>query len=253
VIGCGAGFPGLRQQPRFYPDYIAFAGTYDFNMNELISLNKQLDPTPVPHALILFNGKHAWPPADILENAFFWTEFCSMRKGLIAKNDTMIRDYLEKQNKSIEEDAKRSDYLAEYDHLDCLIRFMNGIMPTDKYLSRMKEIGSSVTYQLQLKKQQKELETEMRDQQSLNDDFYVKDLDWWKSRLASYDRRISKGKDSADVRMCKRLKSYLSLISYMNYSQSLSSGDSASAKHAMAIYEQVDPENAALTKAGKAK
>jgi len=40
--------------------------------------------------------------------------------------------------------------------------------------------------------------------------------------------------------MCKRLKSYLSLLSYMSYNRVLSSNDTVAAKHAMDIYEIVD-------------
>jgi hypothetical protein len=39
----------------------------------------------------------------------------------------------------------------------------------------------------------------------------------------------------------------------MSYNRVLSSNDTVAAKHAMAIYEIVDPENAASTKADKGK
>ena len=101
VIGCGAGFPATNQPVRFKPDYISIAGNADFNMNELINLDKQLDEAKFTHASILFNGKHDWPPVEIMENAFIWTEFCSMRKGFIQKNDSMIINFVHLQEKII--------------------------------------------------------------------------------------------------------------------------------------------------------
>jgi hypothetical protein len=94
---------------------------------------------------------------------------------------------------------------------------------------------------------------EMREQQELNEDFFSKDLNWWRKKIANYDLRIRNGKDSTDVRMCKRLKSYLSLLSYMNYNRVSSSHDTIAGNHAMDIYEIVDPENALATKANTGK
>ena len=94
---------------------------------------------------------------------------------------------------------------------------------------------------------------EMKEQQTLNDDFFSKDLGWWKKKISNYDLQIRQGKDSSEVRMFKRLKSYLSLLSYMSYNRVLSSNDTVAAKHAMDIYEIVDPVNAASTKADKGK
>jgi len=100
VIGCGAGFLSTSQPMRFKPDYISIAGNADFNMNELINLDKKLDQDKFPHASLLFNGGHAWPPAEVMEDAFVWTEFCSMRKGFIPKNDSMILGFIRLQEKN---------------------------------------------------------------------------------------------------------------------------------------------------------
>jgi len=100
VIGCGAGLPATNQPVRFKPDYISIVGNADFNMNELINLDKQLDQANYIHALILFNGKHDWPPAEIMEDAFVWNEFCSMRKGLIQKKDSMILGFVNSREKN---------------------------------------------------------------------------------------------------------------------------------------------------------
>jgi hypothetical protein len=253
VIGCGAGFPNTSEPPRFKPDYISIAGNADFNMNELINLDKQLDQAKFTHASILFNGKHAWPPADVMENAFIWTEFCSMRKGFIPKNDSMIMDFTHLQEKIIGKDKETGDMLAAHNHLVNLIRFVGGLTSTDDFKKTLSGIENSSSYKLQEKQLQQLIGKEMKEQQALNEDFFSKDMDWWKRKIANYELRITRGKDSSDVRMYKRLKSYLSLLCYMSYNRVLSSNDTVAAKHAMAIYEIVDPENAASTKADKGK
>jgi hypothetical protein len=97
------------------------------------------------------------------------------------------------------------------------------------------------------------LDKETKEQQELNSNFFHKDIPWWKKKIASYDTRISRSHDSSEVRMVKRLKSWLSLISYMSYNRVLTAKDTSAAGHAMQIYELIDPENAAKTKAGNVK
>jgi predicted esterase len=253
IIGCGAGFPATNQPIRFKPDYISIAGNADFNMNELIKLDKQLDEVKFTHASILFNGKHDWPPVEIMENAFIWTEFCSMRKGFILKNDSMILNFVHRQEKIIGKDEETADAVAEYNHLVNLIRFIDGLYPAEDFKNKLPFIENSSSYRKQQKQFQQLTGMEMKEQQTLNDNFFSKDIDWWKKKIRNYELRITQGKDSPDVRMYKRLKSYLSLLSSMSYTRVLSSNDTAAAKHAMEIYEVVDPENAASTKADKGK
>ncbi len=253
VIGCGAGFSSTNQPVRFKPDYISIAGNADFNMNELINLDKQLDEAKFTHASIFFNGKHDWPPVEIMENAFVWTEFCSMRKGFIQKNDSMILNFVHMQEKIIGKDKETGDEVAEHNHLVNLVRFVDGLNSTEDFNNTLVTIENSSSYKKQQNQLQQLIGKEMKEQQALNDNFFSKDIDWWKKKITNYELRITKGKDSSDVRMCKRLKSYLSLLSYMSYNRVLSSNDMVAAKHAMEIYEIVDPENAAITKADKGK
>jgi hypothetical protein len=253
VIGCGAGFPSSDQPVRFKPDYISIAGNADFNMNELINLDKQLDSAKFTHAMILYNGRHAWPPVEVMENAFIWTEFCSMRKGIIPKNDSMILDFIRLQDKIIAKDRATGDALAEHDHLINMIRFTDGLTSTEDFKKMSVKVENSSSYKAQEKQRQFLIGKEMKEQQFLNKNFFSNDIEWWKRKIADYNSRITKGRDSTDVRMYKRLKSYLSLLSYMSYSRVLASNDTVAAKHAMEIYQIVDPENAASTRADKGK
>jgi hypothetical protein len=253
VIGCGAGFPGSSQPARFKPDYISIVGNADFNMNELITLDKKLDEANYTHAMIIFNGKHEWPPVDIMENAFIWTELCSMRKGQIIKNDQIIQNFVQSEKDLISKDKEKGNALAEYNHLLNLTRFVNGLMPVDDLKKSLGEVSKSAAYKSQQKQLQQISGKEKKEQQALNDDFFTKDIGWWKRKIKNYEQLITQGKDSSEVRMYKRLKSYLSLLCYMSYNRVLSSNDSVAAKHAMDIYEVVDPENAASTKADKGK
>ena len=101
--------------------------------------------------------------------------------------------------------------------------------------------------------EQETSEYEAKQQKILNENFLIQDLSWWKKTIKNYNFRIKQAKDSNDVRVCKRLKSYLSLVCYMSYTRVLASHDTIAAEKAMRIYDLVDPENASKTKEGNVK
>jgi len=248
VIGCGAGFPGIDQPGKYRFDYIGFAGTYDFNMHELIGLDQQLDQQAFNHALFLFDGIHEWPSASLIEKAFKWNECCAMRRNSIPKDDHFINAEKQRIDSLLTIEKNSVDKIGYHRSLKNAISFMKDLSETDSYKKTLTDLEKNPGYKQQSRAQQNLLEKESKEQQELNDDFFFKDLDWWKSRIAGYDKRISSSKNPEDARMCRRLKSYLSLMCYMNYTRLQNKGDVEKAKFAMQVYEVVDPENAAKTK-----
>jgi predicted esterase len=71
VIACSAGFPeGKPSKSASFPIF-GTAGSEDFNYLEM----RQLDHTLTsPHRLTIFEGRHAWPPAEVATAAIEWME-----------------------------------------------------------------------------------------------------------------------------------------------------------------------------------
>ena len=91
VIGCGAGLPnyaGLKNIPSF--DYFGLVGNRDMNYLEMCDLEKELDNLGMSVELRVFNGGHAWPSPDLLEEAIEWMELKAMYKGTRNKNPGFI-------------------------------------------------------------------------------------------------------------------------------------------------------------------
>jgi predicted esterase len=248
VICCGAGFPGTSQPGRFRFDYIGFAGNADFNMNELVSLDEQLEEANFRHALIIFDGKHEWPPVETMDYAFIWNEFCAMKENMIPINEKMIEDYRKSMEEMVRNDEIKGDFYNKSVDLKQMIRFLDGVSKTGVLKNSLKEIRESREFI----KAEKEIlvirDKEMQEQKMFNETFFLKDMSWWKDKITDYGLRITNGKDREEVLMCKRIMSYLSLLAYMNYTHALSSGDKTKADFAMEVYRIVDPENAAKIK-----
>lgn len=70
VIGCGAGFPQVQNPANTNFQWVGIVGNKDFNYLELANLNRQLKANRFKSSLLVFNGKHEWPPAEIMNDAF---------------------------------------------------------------------------------------------------------------------------------------------------------------------------------------
>jgi predicted esterase len=248
VIGCGAGFPGTSQPGRFRFDYIGFAGNADFNMNELVSLDEQLEEANFRHALVIFDGKHEWPPVETMEYAFIWNEFCAMKDGKEAIMKSRIADFLALINPSIRQDKDQINIYKKKLALEQMIRFLKGLEPVEQEQQELAKLLSSEAYKKEENKINAIREEERKEQQMFTDNFFNNDLTWWNNRISNIEHRISNGTDREEVLMCKRIMSYLSLLAYMNYTHALSSGDKTKEDLAMEVYRIVDPENAAKIK-----
>jgi hypothetical protein len=248
VTGCGAGFPSTDRPGKYVFDYIGFAGMSDFNMYELIRLDQQLSQQNFNHVLFLFDGIHEWPQKLMMEKAFQWNECSAMRKQLIPRNEKLLGTLKESFDSILKKDQGTGDKIVYHQDLANTISFMKDLMEINSYKQLISDLEKSPDYKKQSGNQQKLMDRELKEQQTFSEDFFFKDLTWWKEKIAKYDSRIKAGKNISDVRMCKRIKSYLSLLAYMSYTRMHSSGNKEKADFALQVYQIVDPENAAKIK-----
>ncbi len=70
VIGCGAGFPQVQNPVNTSFQWVGIVGNKDFNYLELVNLNRQLKANRFKSRLLVFKGKHEWPPTEVMDDAF---------------------------------------------------------------------------------------------------------------------------------------------------------------------------------------
>jgi predicted esterase len=243
IITCGAGLPGTTEQARFRPDFIGIAGLGDFNMFELMKLDGGLEKSGFHHALVLFDGIHAWPPEEIMENAFLWSDFCAMKESRIPKNDKLISDYISGKTAILDDLDKKGSILKEYDLLKTMINFLDGLVPVDGLRNRLADLEKRQDVKKQLADREARMNNELKQQQEYANDMFVKELGWWKKEITNYGLRITNSKKPGDSLPAKRMMSYLSLLAYMSSTRALAQMDTMSAAYALTVYEWVDPDN----------
>jgi len=78
---------GGRLAPEVPTDRIEFvhwgaAGSWDFNLTEMRTIEELLERKGVPHRLEVFDGPHSWCPPELAEQAIAWMELQAMRREL---------------------------------------------------------------------------------------------------------------------------------------------------------------------------
>jgi hypothetical protein len=87
VFVSSAGFPpGEFRESVGFPIF-GTAGTEDFNYREMIHLDRALRS---PHHVVVFEGGHTWPPAELATEAVEWMELQAMTSGIRPRDQTLI-------------------------------------------------------------------------------------------------------------------------------------------------------------------
>jgi hypothetical protein len=69
VIGCAAGFPNVQSLAGMNFTWVGVVGDRDFNYLELVNVNRQLEAAGFDSHLLVFDGKHDWPPVETFDDA----------------------------------------------------------------------------------------------------------------------------------------------------------------------------------------
>lgn len=70
IIECGGGFPGVQKFKNNGFSWVGISGNEDFNYLEMKNLYGQLKASHIKAYFLNFEGKHEWPPAEVMEEAF---------------------------------------------------------------------------------------------------------------------------------------------------------------------------------------
>ena len=243
MIGCGAGWTKVTKPLENNFTYISFAGNQDFNLTELRALNENLDSKKIPHVLIEFEGKHEWPPAEIMENAFIWLLFDAVKKNIIPKNDSLVSSYISKNEKEIKKLESKKELYKLYNAYTQLIAFTEGLTDNSSYKTSLQKLSEKE----EMKKVLQEMEAVYSKEEQLKQDYagYMQSKDdaWWNSEMVKINSIIKTDKDKNIRAMYQRVLAYLSLMAYSSASGAIKFNELKGAEHFLTIYKLVDPEN----------
>lgn len=243
VIGCAAGFPQLQSQPKSNFAYIGIVGDKDFNYLEMKDLDNTLDTWDTYNYLLIYNGKHDWPPANVMNQGFMFMEFDAMRNGLLPVDNGIIYEF-KQINDSVRDRARREkDWYALYEADRKATVFLQGLDDLEKYKT---EVGELIKKPQFIVQQDNIMQLDAKE--SALQQKYIKAMtsqskSRWKKEINELIRLSKNAKTQEERLMSKRLMNYLSLISFFSSKNALKQKQTGAADKFLMIYEMVDPDN----------
>jgi hypothetical protein len=240
VVACGAGIQAGVKAPEPTFSYLGMAGNQDFNMIEVINTDRSLKRQGYERAMILFEGDHNWPPAEVAEEAFQWLDLVAMKNKSKPFDQAEINSiktvYLTKINKL--KDAGR--IFESYELAERAMTVFSGLSDVNDLKTLGGELNKNPLYKEQLSEMVKTMQTEMGLQNTYAQAFVQKDTAWWSNE-------IKKLQDDAvpvnEQLMQKRLLAYLGIMAYMISDRAVNEKDIKGAEKYLEIYRTLEPEN----------
>jgi pimeloyl-ACP methyl ester carboxylesterase len=231
------------QQPLNDKIFIGLAGLGDMNYLEMKKFQENQADNNSPHELLVFDGKHEWAPAAMMEDALMMTAMFPLNGKNNPNSNEMYRDLgiqVYRQSDSI----KKTSCMIAHNLLEAGKRAQEAalkgnqrIILGDDYRISVKADACAAAD----KKTWKDAETqETVLQQELASAMMSQDTTWWKNNSAHY---FESNKPDADKFMHERLRGYASLMAYSYANQAFKSNNLHAAEKLIAIYAIVDPTN----------
>lgn len=243
IIVAGAGLPEEEPLRSFPFSITALAGRGDMNMTDLVALNTALDQTATVHRLILFDGKHAWPPIADMRTAFTAVQLDAMRDHTSGKNDPVIDHYIMEAKIRIAKEEADQRWPDASGTCSLAINLLMNLTPLDWFVQEQKTIQSKPAYAQQQQQTQQLLAQEEQIKQALQQQFGGGDMAYWQNTIASLQQK-AKG-NAPEAAMYQRLLAYLSLAFYSLSNRFITDGhNNGAAEHFVTLYKIADAANA---------
>lgn len=240
VVACGAGIGNVQNQLNPTFDYFGIVGNEDFNMNEMISTDRMLKRAGFRNAMVIFNGGHAWPPADVMREAFWWLDLNAMKKRSLPLNQSTISNAGDWYKKQISKQMNSGKFFNAGLVAERAIKTLEGLTDIRFFENELQQIRSNPEYQKQLSEVVNSMQKEMGLQNSYINAMTEKDTTWWKKEIKHL--QDSSGQKN-DRLINKRLLSYLGLVSYMFSDKAVNEQNIEAAGKFLSIYRLLEPTN----------
>lgn len=241
VIACSAGI-NTNNQNNLSFCFVAIAGKEDFNMDEVVALNKQLDHSSTTHQLLLFDGKHEWCPTSTMKDAFLFLETAAMRNKTTTVNTSLLNNFISKEEKQAKKFQATNKLLFAADNYEKLIHYTEDLQDTKKYKLSLQSIQQNNSY----KKEKQEAEQLAAQENQLRDHYMHslgKEITWWENEVGKINEEVKRQGKSESAFMLKRMLGAMSLTCYMQATAYMNADNLVKADYFLQVYCMVDPTN----------
>lgn len=241
VIACSAGFEPQPNQRTF--QLVGIAGNQDMNYLEMRKLENGLTDWPTLHQLIIFSGKHQWPPRETLADALEMLHFYAMKRGVIPADKELLNAF---KAKSVTYARKMAGYgVADsaalgYQYLEQSEKALADLIDNARIVSLKDTLNAKYNLKTWLSMEENIEKAEMERQNVYLNGYTKNSSAWWASEIA---RLNQKQQTSIQDQSNQRLLAFISLMSFSYVNAAVRNGDWNSASNYLTIYGLADPKN----------
>ncbi|PKP32876.1 MAG: hypothetical protein CVU00_11230 [Bacteroidetes bacterium HGW-Bacteroidetes-17] len=254
VIGCGAGFPDLKEycptsESAFV--YYGLVGNADMNYLEMLEMEGYFKKIGMISQIQTFNAGHIWPSQELLNDAVEWLELQAMNKKIIEPDTAFINNQFQKctsvgrqlfNESKLTETVKIYNYIIDdftsYFDVSGFQQEIEKIEQTKAYLKEQSEWGKFRNEENRLIDSYQTAISQIRFEGNLADS----NLIWWGNQI-SYLHRLEKNKNENKRLMASRLISSLTNSFVQNGSDFLSIKQYKEAALQFKLWTIISPEN----------
>jgi len=243
VIGCSAGLPQLKEAIKTKFDYIGFAGSDDMNYAEMVNLDGALEKNNIRHQLVVFEGTHAWPPKEVLSEAFTWMELHAMRDKKKPEDKDYINNKLSEYTGQLDEVKKSGNKYKEYLLTKKMVTYFKGLADIAALEESLKKLQDNAAVKSGTDNAILNLKKELAMQQKYAPKISTESAAWWKNEVAYLNKFIAMSQNEDEKHIVKRVLEYLSLSAFSASSSLYNQNKFADAEHYIEIYSIIDSDN----------
>ncbi|HZS08465.1 MAG TPA: tetratricopeptide repeat protein [Blastocatellia bacterium] len=255
VIACGAGFPGnLTPNKDTTFAFFGIAGIEDFNLIELRRLDQSLEKAGVTHALLTFDGNHAWPPKELCTEASWWMEVQAIRNGPHSNDEKLIAELYDTGTAKARNAEASQKFLDAYLRYQSLADSFKGLRDVTEAASQAQRLKDSKEVKAELKLlREADQQQELRFRQFLTLNESLKSTDQRSTAMADIKGMIANLKKKGDGQTAsveritaRRLLTQFFIMSSEQAQQELYLKNYAEAATRLSIAAEIRPDNAQL-------
>lgn len=242
VLVGGAGLPDGVPAGNLSFSFTIVAGEGDMNLTDLIAMNNELNTTRTRHRIIIFDGKHEWAPAGVMNLAFAGLQLDAMRDGAIPRDNVFINTYVLKSKTRLSDYNKDGRLIMAYQECSLSSLLLEGLTDETKWFKQqLTSLSNNPKYQQQRQAQEGLLIREQNIKAGYMQHFQQEDRQYWTNII--HDLQSRAAVRSAEKGMYQRLLAYLSLAFYSLSNRLIMANENNGARYFTDLYKLADPTN----------
>lgn len=243
IAGAGASridFASLKHKFDIY----ATAGLGDFNYLEVTSIQQQLQGLGWRFLVHEFEGGHAWPPKEVINEAVLWFSLNTMRDKVLVTNEALVNKVKAEKCLYIDTLITAGRLVAAEQAANNSIALLKLLTSTKKVERTLQKIRKMPEYkaELELRSSSFGLENELK--QGFLNSFISQDSGWWRKQVADLEQRINNRDNIYSQQMFMRVKGFLGIVAFTFTNDIIMRNQMDQAQRLISIYQIIEPDNA---------